>query len=266
MRRQSNVTVWIIALAVVLVVVLVFCPSVAVESAYPFERAALFLRRGVWSRVTGAFAGSAAQAENVRLRRELAALAMLSSEAERLEAENARLRGELGFAAREPGRWLAASVLSRGGGAAVRANTLRIDRGSADGVREGAVAAVAEGLVGRVTAVTLHTAEVTLVTDPSVRPWCEIETGAAKPPRGALEGGSADCLVMGLLRNFEAGGVPPQSRVVTAGLGGVYPRGLAVGRYVEASGDGQRQVPRKAYVRPAVDFESLSEVFVRHAQ
>lgn len=266
MKRQSNVSIWIIALAVVLVVVLVCAPSVAVETVYPFERAALFLRRGVWTRVTGMFAGSAARAENVRLRRELAALAMLSTEAERLEAENARLREALGFTAREPGRWLAASVLSGGGGAAVRANTLRLDRGTTDGVREGAVVAVAEGLVGRVTSVTLHTSEVTLVTDPSIRPWCEIETGAAKPPRGALEGGSADCLVMGMLRNFETGGVPPQSRVVTAGLGGVYPRGLAVGRYLEAPGDGQRQVPRKAYIRPAVDFESLSEVFVRNAQ
>ena len=89
-----------VALGCVLALFFVFSRSAAVEAAYPIERAKSLFVRCVWARVAGAWRGSAAQAENLRLRRELAAVSLLGGDLERLEAENVRLRKALGYASR----------------------------------------------------------------------------------------------------------------------------------------------------------------------
>ena len=50
----------------------------------------------------------------------------------------------------------------------------------------------------------------------------------------------------------DAEDVPPRSRVMTSGLGGVFPRGLEVGTYVS-----------EGEVLPSVDFTTLEDVFIR---
>jgi 3-dehydroquinate synthetase len=62
-----------------------------------------------------------------------------------LAQENQRLRNALGYAAKTPGAWVPAAVISREGGAAAARNTIRVDKGSLAGVREGAVVTVPEG-------------------------------------------------------------------------------------------------------------------------
>ena len=242
---------WIsVALGGVLALGFLLSRSAAVESVYPVERAKSFFVRRIWSRVSGAFNGSAAQAENVRLRRELAALSLVGGDLERLEAENTRLRAALDYASRRKGEWLPAAVLSEGGGAAAAHKTLRVDRGSFAGVVVGAAVTVPGGLVGRITSVSPHTSEVTLLADASVKVSCEIETGEHRPPWGILSGGSEDLLVLRHL--VRADEIPPRSRVVTSGLGGVFPRGIEVGTYLS---DGK--------VLPSVDPSALEDVFIR---
>ena len=239
-----------VALGCVLALFFVFSRSAAVEAAYPIERAKSLFVRCVWARVVGAWRGSAAQAENLRLRRELAAVSLLGGDLERLEAENARLRKALGYASRTAAQWLPAAVLSRDGGATAARETMRVDKGSLDGVRVGAAVTVPEGLVGRVASVTPHTAVVALLSDPSVKVSCEIETGAANPPRGILAGGEETQLVLKHL--VRSDGILPRSRVITSGLGGVFPRGIEVGTYLS---DGN--------VLPSVDPSAVEDVFIR---
>ena len=239
-----------VALGGVLALVFLLFRSAGVEAVYPVERAASEFSRRIWTRVVGVVKGAESRAENVRLRRELAAYSLLRGEMDRLEVENARLRDALGYARRSPVTWLPACVLSFEGGAAAAHKSIRVGKGSLDGVSVGAVVVVPEGVVGRVSSVTLHTAEVTLVTDPSVKVACEIETQDGRMPRGIVSGGGDDLLVMRYLRNAE--GVPPRSRVLTSGLGGVFPRGLEVGTYAT---DGE--------VLPSVDFSTLEDVFIR---
>ena len=242
--------------------VLVTSRAAAVEAVYPVARAKRALTVRVWSRITGLFRASAANAENVRLRREVASLAMLRGEVERLDAENARLRRALGYVAKEPGTWLAAGVLSRGGGAAGTAGGfLRVDKGSLDGVREGAVVAVPEGLVGRVTEVTPHTAGVTLVTEASVKVACAVETGTGAVASGILVGGGEDRLVLKHLKGAE--GVPPRARVLTSGLGGVFPPGLEVGTLLDVRKDANG-LACVGEVLPPVVYSTLEDVFIRH--
>ena len=150
MKPRATGSVIVGVCAAVGALVLVACPAVAVEAVYPVEHAKRAFVTRVWSRVKGFFRGSSAAAENVRLRREVDALAILRGDVERLEAENARLRRGLSLVEKAPETWLAAGVLARVGGATGACDGLRVDRGSLAGVAKGAVVAVPEGLVGRV--------------------------------------------------------------------------------------------------------------------
>ena len=242
---------WIVvALGVVLALVFSFSRSAPVEAVYPVEKAKVSFVRRVWSRVVGVFRGAEASAENVRLRTELGRLSATRGELERIEAENARLRGVLAYARRNAVEMLPAAVLTAEGGAVGARRTLRVDKGSLDGVREDATVVAPVGLVGRVTSVTPHTAEVTLVTDPSVKVACTVETKTGRPPFAVLSGGSDERLVLRWTRRTEE--IPEGARVVTSGLGGMVPKGIAVGTFLSGN-----------EVQPFVDFDGLEDVFIR---
>lgn len=261
MKSRGTGSVAVFAVAAAGALALACSRSVAVETVYPVENAARVVRTGFWPRVVGMFRGGAAEAENVRLRREKAALELLRGDVDRLEAENARLRRALDYASRQPETWIAAGVLSFGGGAAAVRDVLRVDKGSLAGVRQGAIVVVPEGLVGRVTAVSPHTAEVTLVTDPSLRVACRIGADEASPVAGVLSGGGEDRLV---LRHLTGSGLRgPGSRVVTSGRGGVFPRGLAIGT-LQSLTNGVRGL--EGEVLPRVDYSTLEDVFIRRAK
>ena len=226
---------------------MVFRWPAASEAVYPVERAVRFLR------------GAAADAENARLRREVDGLSLLRGDLERLRTENARLRRALDYAAHRPEAWIAAEVLSSGGGASAAHRSIRVGKGALDGVRGGAIVAVPEGLVGRVAEVSPHTAEIALLTDPSVKVSCEIATGASGRVHGILSGGDAD----GLLIWHLDGAARPQSRVFTSGLGGVFPAGFEIGTLLLVT-NGVRGV--EGEVRPCVDYSTLEDVFIRRDQ
>ena len=263
MKARTTGTYAILMLAAALTLVLAASRSACREAVYPVERAKRLFATHVVSRAAGMFRGAAAAAENVRLRREVASLSVLRGDVERLEAENDRLRRALGYAERCHGEWLAAGVLSAGGAAAGAPNVFRVDKGALAGVREGAVVVAPEGLVGRVTAVSPHTADVTRITDRSVKVSCMVESGASGNAVGILAGGSDDLLVLRHLTG-EAD-PPPRSRVVTSGLGGVFPKGIEVGVLlgIRTDADG---LSREGDVQPSVDFPELEDVFIRRGK
>lgn len=258
MKAKTTGALTIIALAMMLVLVFVFWRGAGVEAAYPVEKAKRSFVQKVASRVSGFCAGAAAQAENVRLRRERDVLAMKCRDMAALETENRRLREALAFRSRQAGRWVVAGVLSAGGGAAGCRKTIRVDKGSGAGVAEGMVVRVPDGLVGRVISVTPHTAEVLLVTDSSLKVACTLE-GHPKS-FGILWGGTEERLA---LRHFKVGEqVSPRTTVLTSGLGGVFPAGIPVGTLLRES-TGAPDATREGEVLPAVDFATLEDVFIR---
>lgn len=279
---MKNATTGVIVLVVLVGGLLLWrtaAKSAAAEAVYPVENASGWFSRHVFSRVRGVFARASTAAENERLRREVAVLSMARVDADTAQAENARLRALLGYAPGTTNAWLVAPVLARGGAADVR-RTLRAGRGSLDGVAEDDVVAAPDGLVGRVSAVSPHTAEILLVTDPSSHVSCRLET--IDPDLGtvcgvvsgggvrAVDDGAAGSLlyVVDPLRIRHLGRdlqVPPRTKVVTSGLGGVFPAGLAVGYLLETRID-ESKLAREGDVVPAVDFNSLEDVFIRHAQ
>lgn len=245
-----------VALAVVCAIGFVSFRSASSEAIYPIEKAAQFYARRIRPRIVGFWKGQAACAENVRLRREVASLAMVMKDNERLETELAHCRELLGHSRSLAGKWIVAGVLSQGGAAAGTLKTVRVDKGSLAGVTEGAVVAAPEGLVGIVESVSPHAAEVLLITDPLVKVACSVEEGAA---RGILSGGTDEMLVLRHLRGCTD--LPPRSRVLTSGLGGVFPKGIEVGTLLNVA---NRTSGVEGEVLPAVDFTALEDVFIRH--
>ena len=176
-----------------------------------------------------------------------------------------------------PKGWIPATVLSRNGAAGAR-NFLRIGKGSRDGVVKGASVSSPDGLVGIVDVVSPHTCTVKLITDPSVKVSCVLETGdpALGAVFGIVSGTGATKLsetkatvlyVVNPLRlgHLKNGFAPaPRTRVYTSGLGGVFPKGILVGYLISDVRSDATKLEMESDVAPAVDFPALEEVFIRN--
>ena len=262
-------------------------PDVAAEAVYPAENGANWFSRHVVRRFKALFASGSAIIENERLRGEVASLKMACADADRIAAENARLRGMLGLdGAESPGgamhfgtnAWICAPIISRGA-ASGNPCLLRLGRGLRSGVKPGSVVAVPEGLVGRVWNVTPNTCELRLITDPSTRVSCDIEMGVpdAGFAHGILSGrginpvAATETSLLYIVPPLRIQNVaqqptpPPRARIITSGLGGVFPRGLLVGFLLDRTHGDETNLEQEGDVEPAVDFLSLENVFIRRA-
>jgi len=130
-----------------------------------------------------------------------------------------------------------------------------LDRGRNHGVHSGMPLISERGLVGLVTATSRNAAKGMLLPDRQTSIDGVVQRSRA---RGIVRG-------MGEALVFEFGGVDADVAVgdvvITSGLGGVYPKGLQIGRVTGVEmADGQ--LVSRAEVEPAVDFDRLEQVFV----
>ncbi len=244
------------------------------EALSPYQRGVVFLRRHVVNRVAVSFSRLDLADRVSELQREVGRLRLVEGELERVAQENSRLRVMLALPSQPGFRTVACPILERGG-AVGWWGTVVISRGADHGIAVGAPVVVAAGLVGRVMAVSTHTADVLLITESNFKVSCELETGRPElgGVRGVLSGAggrSAETQMLELIyvvdplrlrylnRVFEPA---PRTRVVTSGLGGGFPRGLTVGYLLEThmTADG---LYREASVMPAADVGLLDEVMV----
>jgi rod shape-determining protein MreC len=258
LKKKTSLNVVVVAVVTIIVIVLAIFGSVSNEVSYPIQRITRGVVRYVIRPIGGAFNAVAVKAENESLKRQIASLAMVQEDAMALIEENDRLRKFLGYRKKMNGTWIAASVLSEGGGALGVGKFLRIDKGSLAGVDEGAVVALPQGLVGRIRSVSLHTSEVLLLTDASVKVSCEIE--GSNGALGVLSGGTDNMLSLEYIKKGTK--APTRARVLTSGKGGVFPDGHLVGFLIDLS-ESADGVSVSAKVRPAVDFSQIEDVFVR---
>lgn len=145
--------------------------------------------------------------------------------------ENARLRKLLNAAPADAERVQAAIVLR------VDLDPLRhrvlIDRGTTDGVVRGQPIIDAGGVVGQTTNAGPMASEVILLSDPTHAMPVQIERNGLRTI--AIGTGDASRLALPYLpRNAD---VQVDDRLVSSGLGGVFPAGLPVGRIAEVRRD-----------------------------
>lgn len=130
-----------------------------------------------------------------------------------------------------------------------------LDRGRNHGVHAGMPMISEHGLVGLVTATSRNAARGMLLLDHQAAVDGVVQRSRA---RGVVRG-AGDHLVfefVGRDADVAAGDV-----LITSGLGGVYPKGLRIGRILEVE-PGESQLVREAQVEPTVDFGRLEQVFV----
>ena len=142
-------------------------------------------------------------------------------------------------------------------------STLKIDKGSGDGVRENQPVIAAGGLIGKVTTVTGGTAEVRLITDGQSGVSAQVfpagVTGVVRP-----EVGNPEDL---LLEYVESGRrVTENTLVITSGFTSsrtesLFPRGIPIGRVTKVDLD-ELETYQRVHVKPFADLRRIDVVQV----
>lgn len=213
-RRKNQLKRWIGTVFVV-----GFGASKAADAAADKARVAVTPRKVLGKQLADL------QEENQRLRLQLKQAGVIARENDRLRAAlnwKKQTRWEVSLArviGRDPSNWR---------------QVILIDRGARDGVTENMPIVANEGLVGRVSSVGMTRSQVVLIGDPKCKVGAMIEsTGEA----GVVETGKSGALGRDIVAlNYIAGDseLKPGDRVLTSGLGTVFPKGIPVGTVIHA--------------------------------
>ncbi len=199
-----------------------------------------------------------AHRENRALKQEIEMTKLLASQAESILDENGRLTEilQLRPARRWTGVW--AKVAYR---EPTQWNTVIIDKGSRDGIRERSAVismeAGKEGLAGVVVEVTENTAKVLLVRDEDFSAAVYLERGQEE---GLLVGSGMRPVrikYIPLLTHVEKG-----DKVFTAATSSIFPAGILVGEVSGVREDESFQTALTVNVEPQVHSSAVKEVFV----
>lgn len=208
--------------------------------------------RALWDRYLGLVA---VEKENRSLRERIWELEQQLTEYHEIKASNERLRRLLDFQSGSKLRTLAAEVI--GEDSTGWFHVLIIDKGLAHGVNRGMPVVVPEGVVGQTIECAERSCKVMLITDRNSGVDVMIQRTRA---RGVLEGlGRKGLCALKYVARTEQ--VVEGDRVITSGLGGVYPKGLLVGGVTSVSKEGYGLF-QQVEVSPQVDFDRLEEVMI----
>lgn len=186
--------------------------------------------------------------ENQNLRQQLHALAETGR-------ENLRLHRLLDLKQRAPLRTVTARVIGRDAGNWW--NSLQLDRGATDGLRPNLAVLNADGLVGKIIAVTGGEARVLLLTDPNCKVSALVQDN--REP-GIVAGQQDDRLLMTFVNRQAV--IAAGATVVSSGLGGVFPKGVKIGTVATARLHPATGMYQELELKAAVDFRRLEEVLV----
>ncbi|WP_020675585.1 rod shape-determining protein MreC [Geopsychrobacter electrodiphilus] len=170
-----------------------------------------------------------------------------------VKLENKRLKKLLDFVEADPRIVLPALVVAED--ASSWSRTIVIDKGTDQGVHAGAPIVVAEGVVGRVIKAADNSSRVLLVTDASSSIAALVQRTRT---RGVARGNGLNLTLEYALRDDQ---VEKDDLIVTSGMGGVFPKGLIIGR-VTAVQYNDYDLFQQINFTPVVDFTRLEEVLV----
>ena len=224
-------------------------------AAYPLQRAAT-APIDLAMRVGDYFSTQASLIEeNERLRERALANAQDAQRYQAAQAEAAELRRLIGAGEKLQVQATPAEVLylSRD----PYSHKLFIDRGAVQGVQAGSPVADDTGVVGQVTRVHPLVSEVTLLTNPDQAIPVEVLRNGLRAV--AFGGGNSGTLELRYMpANAE---VHTGDRLVTSGIDGVYPAGLAVGTVISVERDEEHSFAR-VICKPAAGVDRGRYVLV----
>lgn len=268
--KNSQRTVWLLIFVAVSIFVIIFfaargrfsapVSSQAVTGALaPFQRAVSWagyqvngITSAIWELVSAYY-------QNELLKNEVVQLRQQNLTAAEYAAENERLRNLLGYKqTASQFDLMAAQVIGRE--QATWTSMIVVNRGSSDGVARNMPVVTEKGLVGVVTEVSPNAAKVQLVLDPR----CSVGTLIQRPESrvaGIVQGNIEDALTPNMINIPKNSDVVEGDIIITSGFGGIFPKGIMVGKVKSLHDDGGGLL-EVAVVEPAVDFQRLEDVLI----
>jgi len=194
--------------------------------------------------------------EALRLQNQELKLQLMQTEG--MVRENERLRQLLGWQPQKHWKLKLARMVGREDSNWWR--TIQIDLGSRDGVKVNLPVLTTEGLVGRISSVSLTRSQVVLLADPN----CKVAARVDNPNRdtgvvggsGPLDTGIVELGYLSRTADLKAG-----QNVWTSGLGGIFPKDILIGKVLDSRSEdyGMSTVAR---VKLAANLSALDEVWV----
>lgn len=196
------------------------------------------------------------QLEN--LRRENQQLKVQALQAAATARENDQLRELFGWEKQSPWKLKLANIVMRDPANWWR--SVEIDLGSRDGLRENLPVLTSDGLVGRISSVGLTRSQVVLIGDPNCKASALVEN-AAHDMGVITASGPMDNSLVDLTYLAGNADLKPGENVVTSGLGGIFPKGIPIGRVVDAQ-QVEFGLYTEARVKLSVNLGALEQVWV----
>ncbi|MDO4174366.1 MAG: rod shape-determining protein MreC [Eubacteriales bacterium] len=197
--------------------------------------------------------------ENEALKQQVADLTAQLDEAQSALSENKELKDMLGVAERNTEfSYEAAEVVGRT--LDEWSSALTIDAGSAEGLEQYDCVVTAKGMVGYISELSEHSAQVTTVIDSNMSAGALMtRTGVVGVAEGNYQLMSDGKLQVSYLS--KDADIVVGDTVQTSGTGGLFPKGLTIGTVesVQTESDGMSNY---AVIAPAVDLSSLTHVYI----
>jgi rod shape-determining protein MreC len=135
--------------------------------------------------------------------------------------------------------------------------TILIDTGANQGIQRHMAVVTREGLVGRVVDVTALASRVQLITDPESAVGVVIQRSRTIGVAAGSQGGAIQIKYLPLMAD-----VAVDDRIITSGMGGIFPKGIPVGKVVRSSRPTNGTLFQLIEAQPYADFSRLEEVMV----
>lgn len=201
--------------------------QVAATVLYPLQMAALMPRDAAYSMGDYFSSLSSLQKEVAELKNQQIAQAQAMQQAQLQMAENAHLRRLLDAREHLPVQSMMGEILYDARDPSTR--RIVLDRGSRNGVQLGLPVIDNAGVVGQITRVFPFTSEVTLLTDKDQAiPVQVLRSGLRSVAYGRGRSGLLDLRFVAPNADIQVGDI-----LITSGLDGMYPAGLAVAKVVQ---------------------------------
>lgn len=187
------------------------------------------------------------------LKKKVASLSGELTELKEASIENERLRGLLSFKKASRYKLIPAQVIARDSTNWHR--TIIINKGARQGIKKDMPVIGPEGLVGKIIQVDNDLSRVMLMVDPNLKVSSLLQDSRET---GIVEGSGRPglCKMKYLLPQTHA---QPGDIVISSGLGGIYPKGIIIGRIKKIEKDSSG-LYSYAWIEPAVNFSKLEEV------
>jgi len=196
-------------------------------------------------------------AENLELHHQVLQLTEENLRLRQSQGDLARMRSLLSYSEELPTPTIMAQVVMLD--TSSRFKSIIINRGTEAGVEVNDPVVNANGLLGRIVLTTHDMAKVQLITDSNSAVGCLIERTRRQ---GVVHGDGSSAAQMAdipALADVVVGDV-----VSTAGIDGIYPKGIPVGRVIKTAQG--KSLFKAVWLLPAVDFSSIESVIVLHTK